>query len=72
MRIKAVAQIALLLLAEILFLAPSAGALQLTYSTPAGSTDSAGDPLSILATFSTTSGLLTIDVRNQLGDPLHG
>jgi hypothetical protein len=72
MRIKAVARVALLLLTGILFLAPAAAALQLTYTTPAGATDGAGRPLSILATFSTTGGLVTIDVRNQLGDPLHG
>ena len=72
MRIKAVARVALLLLTGILLLAPTAAASQLTYTTPTGATDGAGHPLSILATFSTTGGLLTIDVRNQLGDPLHG
>jgi hypothetical protein len=72
MRIKDGARVALLLLTGILCLAPTAAALQLTYTTPAGSTDGAGHPVSILATFSTTGGILTIDVRNQLGDPLHG
>ena len=71
MRIKAVARVALLLLTGILFLAPTAAALQLTYTTPTGATV-AGHPVSILGTFSTTGGILTIDVRNQLGDPLHG
>jgi hypothetical protein len=60
------------LLVGILSVVPTANALQITYTTPAGSTDAAGDPLSITATFSTTAGILTIQVRNQLGDPLHG
>ena len=72
MRIKDGARVALLLLTGILCLAPTAAALQLTYTTPTGATDGAGHPVSILATFSTTGGILTIDVRNQLGDPLHG
>ena len=72
MRIKDGARVALLLLTGILCLAPTAAALQLTYTTPAGSTDGAGHPVSILATFSTTGGFVTIDVRNQLGDPVHG
>jgi hypothetical protein len=72
MRIKAVARVGLLLLVGILCLAPRTGAWQITYTTPAVSKDAAGDPLSILASFSTTAGLLTIHVRNQLGDPLHG
>jgi hypothetical protein len=72
MRIKAVAQVALLLLTGILFMAPPAAALQLTYTTPTGATDGAGHPVSIIATFSTTGGIVTVDVRNQLGDPLHG
>ncbi len=72
MRIKAGARVALLLLTGILFLAPTAAALQLTYTTPTGATDGAGHPVSIIATFSTTGGFVTVDVRNQLGDPLHG
>ena len=65
-------RLALLFLAGTLCVPPAVEALQVTYSLFPGSTDAAGDPLAITATFSTTAGQLRIDVRNELGDPSHG
>ena len=72
MRVGALIRLAALFLVGVLCGAPAAEALIITYSLPAGSTDAAGDPLAITATFSTTAGQLRIDVRNELGDPSHG
>jgi len=65
-------RLAILFLAGTLCVPPAVEALQVTYSLFPGSTDAAGDPLAITATFSTTAGQLRIDVRNELGDPVHG
>ena len=67
MRIKVLERIGLLVLAATFLLTPVVEALQVTYSTPAGSTDGANHPVSILATFSTTGNELTITVQNRLG-----
>jgi PEP-CTERM motif len=72
MREGAFIRLAALFLVGVLCGAPAAEALQITYSLSPGSTDAAGDPLAITATFSTTAGQLRIDVRNELGDPSHG
>jgi len=72
MRIKVLERIGLLVLAATFLLTPVVEALQVTYSTPAGSTDGANHPVSILATFSTTGNELTITVQNRLGSPLYG
>src|SRR5215470_2693439 len=65
-------RLAILFLAGTLCAPTAVEALQITYALPPGSTDAAGDPLAITATFSTTAGQLRIDVRNELGDPSHG
>ena len=65
-------RLAILFLAGTLCVPAAVEALQITYALPPGSTDAAGDPLAITATFSTTAGQLRIDVRNELGDPSHG
>src|SRR5215470_12486924 len=72
MRVGAFIRLAALFLVGVLCAAPAAEALIITYSLPTGSTDAAGDPLAITATFATTAGQLTITVRNELGDPSHG
>jgi hypothetical protein len=69
MRIVTLARIALLVVSAILLGAPNASALILSYSTPAGSVDSAGEPVSATADVSTTGGLLTISLTNQLNNP---
>ena len=58
-----------LALALLLFSAPAAHALILSYSTPAGATDKDGDPVSARADVSTTGGVLTITLTNLLNDP---
>src|SRR5215467_2113195 len=65
-------RLAILFLVGTLCVPAAVEALQVTYALPPGSTDAAGDPLAITATFSTTAGQLTITVRNELGDPSHG
>jgi hypothetical protein len=63
------ARIGLLALSVLLLFAPTADALMLSYETPAGATDKDGDPVSARADVSTTAGVLTITLTNQLKDP---
>jgi PEP-CTERM motif len=72
MRVGAFIRLAILVMVGALCVVPAAEALQVTYSLAPGSTDAAGDPLAITATFATTAGQLTITVRNELGEGLHG
>src|SRR3989454_10997074 len=69
MRIVAFARIALLAMSAVLLVTPNASALILSYSTPAGSVDSAGEPVSARADVSTTGGLLTISLTNLQNNP---
>ncbi len=69
MRIVAFARIALLVMSAVLLVAPNASALILSYSTPAGSVDSAGEPVSARADVSTTGGILTISLTNLQNNP---
>src|SRR3989449_6838228 len=69
MRIVAFARIALLVMSAVLLVTPNASALILSYSTPAGSVDSAGEPVSARADVSTTGGLLTINLTNLQNNP---
>jgi len=69
MRIVAFARIALLVMSAVLLVTPNASALILSYSTPAGSVDSAGEPVSARADVSTTGGLLTISLTNLQNNP---
>jgi hypothetical protein len=66
MRIGPLARIALLALATLVSAPPRASALIIGWSTPAGSTDSAGDPVSAAASVSTTAGVLSITLSNTL------
>jgi hypothetical protein len=68
-RIVAFARIALLVMSAVLVAAPNASALILSYSTPAGSVDSAGEPVSARADVSTTGGILTISLTNLQNNP---
>lgn len=56
----------LTVLAASLVLAPAAEASISTYTTSAGSTDSAGDPVSATATFTTGAASLTVTLQNLL------
>ena len=69
MRLVALARIALLVMSAVLLVAPNASALILSYSTPAGSVDSAGEPVSARADVSTTGGILTISLTNLQNNP---
>src|SRR2546428_10398317 len=69
MRIVTFARIAPLVMSAALLVAPNASALILSYSTPAGSVDSAGEPVSARADVSTTGGLLTISLTNLQNNP---
>jgi hypothetical protein len=69
MRTGASARIGLLALSVLLLFAPAADALILSYGTPAGAKDAAGDPVSARADVSTTGGVLTITLTNSLNDP---
>ena len=69
MGIGAFLRIAVLALAAILLLAPSAGALILSYNTPSGALDKDGDPVSARADVSTTGGILTISLTNLQNNP---
>src|SRR5712692_5668865 len=69
MRLVAFARIALLVLSTVLLVAPNASALILSYSTPAGSVDSVGEPVSARADVSTTGGILTISLTNLQNNP---
>lgn len=69
MRMGPHALIGLLVLAVTLLFAPVADALVLSFTTPAGATDSDGDPVSARADVSTTAGVLTISLTNLLNDP---
>jgi PEP-CTERM motif-containing protein len=69
MAIMSLARIALLVLLATALLASNASALIMSFSTPSGSVDAAGDPVSARADFSTVAGLLTIGVTNLLNDP---
>lgn len=70
MRTKVLARVALLVLAATLLMAPGADALVLAYDIPSGALDSAGNPLSARATFSTTTGgLLTVNIQNLQSNP---
>ena len=64
MRIVTFARIAPLVMSAALLVAPNASALILSYSTPAGSVDTAGEPVSARADVSTTAGILTISLTN--------
>jgi len=69
MRLVAFARIALLVMSTVLLVAPNASALILSYSTPAGSVDSVGEPVSARADVSTTGGILTISLTNLQNNP---
>src|SRR5882672_2455338 len=69
MRIRVLAWIALSALALALVLAPAANALQVTFSTPTGAVDPAGEPVSAMASVSTTGGILTITLTNLQNNP---
>jgi hypothetical protein len=69
MKTVTLARIALLVVSAILLVAPNARALVLSYSTPAGSVDSAGEPVSARADVSTTAGVLTIGLTNLQNNP---
>jgi hypothetical protein len=69
MRMGSLRQIALLALAVLLLFAPGADALILSYATPTGSLDSAGDPVSATADVSTTAGVLTVTLTNLQSNP---
>jgi hypothetical protein len=69
MRIRVLAWIALPALALALVLAPAANALQVTFSTPTGAVDPAGEPVSAMASVSTTGGILTITLTNLQNNP---
>ncbi len=69
MRLVAFARIALLVMSAVLLVAPNASALILSYSTPAGSVDSVGEPVSARADVSTTGGILTISLTNLQNNP---
>ena len=69
MRIVTFARIALLVMSGALLVAPNASALILSYSTPAGSVDTAGEPVSARADVSTTAGILTISLTNLQNNP---
>ncbi len=69
MRILVLTRILLLALLVSALLASNASALILSFSTPSGSVDAAGDPVSARADLSTTAGVLTIGLTNLLNDP---
>jgi hypothetical protein len=69
MRSRTSGLIGVLALGLLLLFSPAAHALILSYSTPAGATDKDGDPVSARADVSTTAGVLTITLTNQLNDP---
>src|ERR1700675_3046854 len=58
----------LTVLAASLVLAPAAEASISTYVTAAGSTDTAGDPVSATATFTTGTNSLTVTLQNLLAN----
>lgn len=58
----------LTVLAASLVLAPAAEASFSTYVTPVGSTDTAGDPVSATATFTTGTNSLTVTLQNLLNN----
>src|SRR5215467_2909187 len=69
MRIRMHGLTGLLVALVLLCAAPASQALILSYQTPAGAKDSDGDPVSATADVSTTAGVLTITLTNQLHDP---
>ena len=69
MRIGLLGRTALVALTALLLFAPRADALIIVYATPAGSVDSAGDPVSARADVSTTGSVLTITLTNLQSNP---
>jgi hypothetical protein len=69
MRIGFLGQTALVALSALLFFAPGADALILSYATPSGSVDTAGDPVSARADVSTTGSVLTVTLTNLQSNP---
>jgi len=69
MRIGLLGRTALVALTALLLFAPRADALILSYAAPAGSVDSAGDPVSARADVSTTGSVLTITLTNLQSNP---
>lgn len=61
-------KIGLVALAGLLFLAPAEASV-ITYVTPAGSVDAAGNPVSAQATVSSTAGGITVTLQNTLANP---
>lgn len=60
---------ALAALMTLLLFAPRVDAFVLSYTTPSGSVDTAGDPVSARADVSTTGGVLTVTLTNLLSNP---
>ena len=69
MRIRFLGRTALVALTALLLFAPGADALILSYATPSGSVDAAGDPVSARADVSTTGGVLTVTLTNLQSNP---
>ena len=69
MSIGLLGRTALVALTALLLFAPRADALIIVYATPAGSVDSAGDPVSARADVSTTGSVLTITLTNLQSNP---
>jgi len=69
MRIGLLGRAALVALTALLLFAPRADALIIIYATPAGSVDTAGDPVSARADVSTTGSVLTITLTNLQSNP---
>lgn len=59
----------LLLTAAIFILSPTLFAQTYTFSTPSGSTDSAGDPVSATATFVVSAGQVVVTLTDNLVNP---
>lgn len=69
MRSGFLGQVALVALMALLLFAPGADALILSYATPSGAVDAAGDPVSARADVSTTGGVLTVSLINLQSNP---